>query len=154
MAIWSKQFLVIPAVALLAACGGETASQAATDSAQVQGAGAPAVEAAAPAAAAPVAGGEVIEIKMSMAGSKAVFEPAEVTAKQGDVLRFVNVDNVHNVSFPADKNANAAGLPAASPFLTTPGQTYDVTVDMQPGTYTFQCDPHVAMGMVGTLTVQ
>ena len=28
-----------------------------------------------------------------------------------------------------------------------------VTVTLEPGTYTFQCDPHVAQGMKGTFTV-
>ena len=28
-----------------------------------------------------------------------------------------------------------------------------VTVTLEPGTYTFQCDPHAAQGMKGTFTV-
>lgn len=150
--MFSKSLWQLPALSLLvlsAACGGQgEAAPAANENA------ATAEAPAAPAAAAPAAGGQVIEVKMIMGTGQPVFEPAQVTAKPGDIVRFVNVDNVHNVSFPADKNAGVAGaLPAPSPYMATPGQTYDLKVELQPGTYTFQCDPHAAMGMVGQLTV-
>jgi plastocyanin len=78
-----------------------------------------------------------------------------VTAKKGDTVRFItDGKTVHNVSFPPAENAGKTNLPAPSPFLTTPNQTYDLVVNMDPGTYHFQCDPHAAMGMKGTLTVQ
>jgi plastocyanin len=110
--------------------------------------------------AAPAAGtsatettGTVIEVRMTMA-SGGRFEPSEIAARPGDVIRFVNVENVHNISFPAARNPNAARLPAASPYLTAPNATWDLVVDLAPGEYTFQCDPHVMVGMLGTLTVQ
>jgi plastocyanin len=147
-----RRMTVAPALLIAAACGGEQAALA-----DDQAAGAPVATAAAspaaPAEAPAAATGEVIEIRMTMANGGA-FEPSEVTASTGDVLRFVNVDNVHNVSFPAARNHGASGLPAASPYLTTPGQSYELTVGLDAGTYTFQCDPHAAMGMVGTLTVR
>ena len=70
------------------------------------------------------------------------------------MLRFTLVSGVHNVSFPSAENAGASGLPAPSPYLQLPGQTHDVVVDLPAGDYTFQCDPHGALGMLGTLTVQ
>jgi plastocyanin len=133
---------------VLGACGGS--EQATAETAAVVPAGAPAV-AGAPAAPAS-ATGQVIEVRMTMANGGR-FEPEHVTANPGDVIRFVNVENVHNISFPAAKNAGFASLPAASPYLTAPGATWDLVVDFAPGTYTFQCDPHVPMGMFGTLTV-
>jgi plastocyanin len=96
--------------------------------------------------------GTVIEIGM-VSGRGEVFEPDHIEAKRGDVLRFKLVAGVHNVSFPADRNPRGVSLPAASPFLQLPGQTHDITVDLPPGDYFFQCDPHVALGMVGTLKV-
>jgi len=102
--------------------------------------------------ASPAAAGQVIEVRMTMANGGR-FEPDNITAQPGDVIRFVNVQDVHNISFPQAKNAGLTGLPAASPYLTAPGQTWDLVVEMAPGTYTFQCDPHVPMGMFGTLTV-
>lgn len=105
-------------------------------------------------AVAPEPGGQVIEVQMKMEGAtKAVFEPAKITARQGDVVRFVNVDNVHNVSFPKGNNPSGVTLPPTSPYLTQPGQVYELKVDLPAGTYDFQCDPHAAMGMVGQLTV-
>ena len=103
--------------------------------------------------AAPVPTGNVIEVKMVTDGASNYFEPAEITAGPGDVVRFVLVSGVHNVSFPAQLNSGAAKLPTASTFLAQPGQTFDVPVDLAPGSYTFHCDPHAALGMVGTLTV-
>jgi plastocyanin len=38
--------------------------------------------------------------------------------------------------------------------LTAAGQTYDLKIELPPGTYTFQCDPHIEMAMVGTLVVE
>ena len=140
------RFLGILALGLalpLAACGGESASATpAADQAQ------------AAAAEAPAATGQVIEVKMVTDGAGNYFEPAQIDAKQGDVIRFTLVSGVHNVSFPADQNASAAGLPAASPFLQLPGQTHDVPVTLAAGEYKFQCDPHAVLGMVGTLKVQ
>ena len=97
--------------------------------------------------------GTVIEVKMITDDRGNYFEPADVEARRGDVLRFVLVSGVHNVSFPGDLNPGAAGLPEASAFLQLPGQTLDLTVDVSTGSYGFQCDPHAALGMVGTLTV-
>lgn len=150
MVSWIKKVGIVPALAVMAACGGETSATAdpvAEPSQRV------AAEPAPQQTAEPAPGGEVIEVRMTMANGGA-FEPSEISAKPGDVVRFVNVENVHNVSFPAARNAGAANLPAPSPYLTTPGQTYDLPVDLAPGTYTFQCDPHVPMGMIGTLTVR
>jgi plastocyanin len=154
MAVWMRSFIAIPALVLVTACGGDERAVAETTPSQPVGSAAPAV-AGAPAegsSVTPAAGGEVIEILMTMENGGS-FEPAEVTANPGDVLRFVNVDNVHNVSFPAAKNPGASNLPAASAYLTTPGAAYEMPVELAPGDYTFQCDPHAAMGMVGTLTV-
>lgn len=149
MAAWIRSTGIVAGLAVLAACGSE-GSAAVEQPSQTAAAEAPAAQ---PEAVQPAPGGEVIEVRMTMANG-GTFEPSEISAKPGDVIRFVNVENVHNVSFPAAKNSGAANLPAPSPYLTAPGQTYDLPVDLASGTYTFQCDPHVPMGMVGTLTVQ
>lgn len=152
MAYLMRRLAVVPAVMIAAACGGEDTAVAESPAESTPAAAAPAPAAAA-GELAPAPGGQVIEIKMTMTGGGR-FEPSEVTASQGDVLRFVNVDNVHNIHFPAAKNPGASNLPAASQYLTAPGQTYEMVVEMGPGTYNFQCDPHVPMGMLGTLTVE
>jgi len=74
--------------------------------------------------------------------------------KRGDVLRFTLVSGIHNASFPADGNPGRTGLPAPTELLQAAGQTRDVPLDLAPGDYTYQSDPHVAMGMVGKVVVK
>jgi plastocyanin len=95
-------------------------------------------------------GAHVVRMTMRAGGR---FEPDLITVSSGEVVRFVNVSNVHNVAFPRHLNPEAGVLPAASPYLVSPGQTWELRVDLEPGTYHFQCDPHAADGMIGTLVV-
>jgi plastocyanin len=129
----------------LAACGGDGASAAGAatgGSSQSASATAPAV--------APT--GNVMEVQM-VSGRGELFEPGDLTVQRGDVVRFVLASGVHNVSFPADRNPSGVALPKSSPYLQAPGQTWDLLVDLPPGEYFYQCDPHLALGMVGTITV-
>ena len=98
--------------------------------------------------------GTVHEVKLIADAKGARFDPTAITAHPGDVVKFVLTSGVHNVHFPPEKNPGAEGLPPASDQLQLPGQTYELLVGAKPGTYHFQCDPHAALGMVGTLTVQ
>lgn len=157
-------------LALAAACGNDQTNDsaavgpadAAQTAAQVSPAGdagaGPATDVTTPAgggasAVQPAPGNEVIEVRMVMPnGANPAYVPSQITARPGDVIRFVNSENVHNVHFV--KGPAGATLPPASPYLTQPGQTYDLKVDLPAGAYDFQCDPHVALGMVGNLTVQ
>ena len=145
-------------LAALAACGGDKPAETTPAVDTTAAAAAPAVAPATAPAAAPATQGNVIEVHMvtSANGASGAFEPASVTAKKGDTVRFItDGKTVHNVSFPAAENVGKSNLPAApGPYLTTPDQSFDVVVTMDAGTYTFQCDPHATMGMKGTLTVQ
>jgi plastocyanin len=102
---------------------------------------------------APPPTGTVITVEMITDGAGNFFKPAEIQARRGDVIRYVLTSGVHNVNFVADSNAAASNLPALSPLLQLPGQTYDVPVNFEPGRYYFQCDPHALLGMVGHVTV-
>lgn len=87
-------------------------------------------------------------------GASGRFEPAALTVRRGDTVRFVTDGRaVHNASFPPSENPGATGLPAPGIYLTSPNQTVDLVVSMDPGTYRFQCDPHAIMGMKGVMTV-
>jgi plastocyanin len=148
-----RTLFALPALGLLAltaACGGEQAPAPAGDAA------APAAPAAEAPAAAPATAGAVHELKMvtTQGGASGVFEPANLTVKKGDIIRLTS-DGVapHNLSFASPENAGKTGLPGATSYLAA-GQTVDVPVTMDAGSYVFQCDPHAAMGMKGTLTVQ
>ena len=105
----------------------------------------------------PASGREVITVKMISDGTSNRFEPAEFEAHQGDVIRYTLKSGVHNVHFVADSNATAAApslSTAPGDFLQLPGQTWDVKVDWEPGSYFFQCDPHATLGMVGRVKVE
>lgn len=135
---FGRGVLAVLGLAVVAACG------AAGDAATVEGS-----RAAGPTVPAT---GTVVEVKMmSIGGEK--FGPEELTVRRGDVVRFVLESGVHNVSFPASENPSGVSLPDASPYLQVPGQYHDVFIDFPAGEYTFHCDPHVFLGMVGTLTV-
>lgn len=107
------------------------------------------------------------EVRMIRAGESYRFEPAALTIRAGDRVRFVNVSGgPHNVSFdparvPDDAEAAlSAAMPDQiqalwGPLLTAPNATYTIAfTGVKPGRYEFFCMPHMAMGMRGTLTVQ
>jgi plastocyanin len=141
--------------ALLAACGGGDQKAVTTDTDTTTAAAAPA---ATPAPAPAPATGNVVEVRMVTSANLAsgTFEPANVTVKKGDTVRFItDGKTVHNASFTPAENPGKSNLPPSpGPYLTTPNQNWDLVVTMDPGTYTYVCDPHAAMGMKGTLTVQ
>ena len=137
------RWTLILSVLALGACGDR-------DSAPVP----PAGEEAPASAPAVAATGNVIEIKAITDDAGNRFEPNEIEAKRGDVLRVVVVSGVHNINFLADSNPGVPGLPGPSDLLQLPGQTHDVPITFGPGEYYFQCDPHAALGMTGKLEVE
>ena len=148
--------ILFGAALLIAACGEK--EQATRDTTSQ-----PSAAAAAPAAAAagfgenltPDPGGKVIDVQLltdDQGNNK--FEPKEIEAHPGDVIRFTLKTGVHNIDFLADSNTVKTGLPAPSALLQLPGQTADLKVTSAPGKYYFQCDPHAALGMTGHLEVE
>jgi len=133
---------------VVAACRGDKQSPSTVDTTIKQ----PAAQSAGPLTPAP--GGKTIEVTMVSDGEGNYFQPKEVHANRGDVIRFTLKVGVHNVHFVADSNAGKSGFPTSpSEFLQLPGQTFDVAASMNPGTYYFQCDPHAMLGMRGRLIV-
>ena len=133
---------------VVAACCGDKQSPSAADTAAKQAN----TQSTGPLTPAP--GGKTIEVAMVSDGEGSYFQPKEVHANRGDVVRFTLKVGVHNVHFVADSNAGKGGFPPSpSEFLQLPGQTYDVAASMDPGTYYFQCDPHAMLGMMGRLIV-
>jgi plastocyanin len=155
-------------LALAAACGGggETEQAATTEQAPAASATPTVTTTGTPAPTTPVggqsvtpdAGGQVHEVRMvtTQNGASGEFQPKTINVKKGDVIRWVMADGQvpHNVSFTMAQNQPAGfTAPADSPFLTTAGQTFEVKVDWNPGTYNYVCQPHMATGMVGSVTV-
>jgi plastocyanin len=162
--------VVTGAAVLLGACGGGDKA-ATTDTAAAPAeapAAAPAAEApaAAPGAMAPITG-TTHEVKMYGDAKGYRFEPAELTIKAGDGIKFVFVNGgPHNVAFdPATvPAAGKAQLDANMPekigelsgkMLLAEGEAYTISFGgVAPGTYDFNCTPHLAMNMKGKVTVQ
>lgn len=155
-------FTTLVAFAIVA-CGGEKQSAASqAEAATPTPADAPAVTPAAEPA------GAVVEVKMTGNGTTlAAFEPNKLTIKTGTTVRFINVSGgPHNVAFYGDSIPKGAaealkkGMPNAmgdlmGPFLTQPNEKYDVSFAGAPaGKYRAYCLPHVALGMMMTITVQ
>jgi plastocyanin len=120
----------------------------------------------APAAPAAQAAGTVIRVRMLQQGARYIYEPANFTVRQGDIVEFVNVNGFpHNVQFePTKIPAGAAEVlnrnmpnrlgPLQSPMFTQPNQTYRISFAGAPvGRYEYFCLPHKPMNMVGVITV-
>ena len=165
---------LLASAAVLGACGGE--NKPATDSAATAAPSAttpaattpaPATTPAAGAATAAPVTGTTHEVKMIGDASGYKFEPANLTVKAGDAVKFIMVTGgPHNVAFQNVTDATAkaqldANMPGAkigelsSPMLMQPNESYVVSFGNVPaGTYNFICTPHAAMNMKGVITVQ
>ncbi|MFL5596414.1 MAG: plastocyanin/azurin family copper-binding protein [Gemmatimonadaceae bacterium] len=95
------------------------------------------------------------------------FVPASVTARVGDVVRFVNVSGgPHNVAFSADripagaaarlqKNMGQTNGPLSGAMIFESNEVYTVSLAGLPaGTYNYYCVPHQAMNMTGRIRVR
>jgi plastocyanin len=118
--------------------------------------GSPDTTAAKTASATPAAAptGKVVTVELYSDANGNYFKPAAFEAHRGDVVRFTLKSGVHNVHFLPDSNAGKSNLPAASDMLQLPDQTFDVPVNLEPGSYYFQCDPHAPLGMTGRMKVE
>jgi plastocyanin len=112
--------------------------------------------------------GTTHEVKMIGDAKGYRFEPANITLKQGDGIKFINVvGGPHNVAFdpatiPADvKPQLDANMGTdkmgelSSNMKMNPNETITVSfANIKPGQYPYHCVPHLAMGMKGVVTVQ
>jgi uncharacterized cupredoxin-like copper-binding protein len=146
----TRKFLVALAVIaiplFLAACGDDdssstsaatpstTSSEASTESSTTASTGG--------------GGGETVDLSET----EYKIDPADSTVKAGSVTFNVTNDGatVHNVEIEGN------GIEEQGTDDLQPGDTGDLTVDLQPGTYTIYCsiDGHEDLGMKGEITVQ
>lgn len=159
---------------LLGACAGGDKNAGDTSAVAVDTTAAPAA-AAAPAPAAPAGGavamapitGTTHEVKMIGDATGYKFDPANITVKAGDGIKFTVVGGgPHNVAFdPATIPADVQGQLDAnisekmgqlsSALKTNAGESVTVSfANIKAGTYPFHCTPHLALGMKGVITVQ
>jgi len=129
-----------------------------------------------PAATTPAAGGAVTaapitgtthEVKMIGDATGYKFEPANITVKAGDGIKFIVVNGgPHNVAFDAatiptdvapqlDANISEKMGNLSSALKMNAGESVTVSFGgIKPGKYPFNCTPHLALGMKGEITVQ
>ena len=159
---------------VLGACAGGDQSNAdtvavASDTAAVAATPAPA-PAGTPAATGIMAAitGTTHEVKMVGDAKGYRFEPANITVKAGDGIKFTVVSGgPHNVAFdpatvPADVKAQLdANIGAekmgelSSAMKMNAGEAITISfANIKAGTYPYNCTPHLAMGMKGVITVQ
>jgi plastocyanin len=164
-------FALVSSAFVLGACGGgekaadttAAATPAATDTAATAAPATP----AAPAGTAAAITGKTHEVKMIGDDKGYRFDPADITIKAGDGIKFIMVSGgPHNVAFdpatiPADvKSQLMANMPnqqaeLSSPLFMNPNEEYTISfANVKPGSYPYHCTPHLAMGMKGTITVQ
>ena len=93
---------------------------------------------------------EAHEVKMLNAGKEGmmVFEPAVLTVKKGDTVKFVATDLAHNSSSVEGMIPNGA-----QGWVGAMSQDIEVTLT-QEGVYVYQCTPHNMMAMVGVIKVE
>ena len=89
-------------------------------------------------------------VKMLNAGKEGmmVFEPAYISVKKGDTVKFVATDLAHNSS-------SVEGMipEGATPWVGAMSQDIEVTLTEE-GVYVYQCTPHNMMAMVGVIKVE
>jgi plastocyanin len=157
------------ALALGACAGGDNAANNAstTDTAAAVTPAATATPTpAATGTAAPITG-TTHEVKMIGDAQGYRFEPANITVKAGDGIKFVTVSGgPHNVAFdPATVPADVKGQLDAnisekmgelsSAMKMNAGESITVSfANIKAGTYPIHCVPHLAMNMKGVVTVQ
>ena len=95
----------------------------------------------------------VFTITMNHDSTGQHFSPAVLEVVTGDTLRFINGVGHHNVDFVRDSNPPNVSLPRATRIAEQSGDVFVVPIALPPGHYTFQCDPHVTMGMIGHVQV-
>jgi plastocyanin len=159
--------VVTGAAIMLGACGGGDTATADSAAAGASAAAAAAPAAAAPAAAAAPITGTTHEINMVGDEKGYRFEPAEITIKAGDGIKFNMISGgPHNVAFDpatlpaAAKSALLANMPEqmgelSGKMMLNAGESYTISFAGVPaGTYDFNCTPHLAMNMKGKVTIQ
>ena len=158
---------------VLSACAGGDKNAGDTTAVGVDtsaAAAAPATTTPAPAAGtaamAPITG-TTHEVKMIGDAQGYRFDPANITIKAGDGIKFTTVSGgPHNVAFdPATVPADVQGQLDAnisekmgqlsSALKTNAGESVTVSfANIKAGKYPYHCTPHLALGMKGEITVQ
>lgn len=166
MTMHQRRMIAALAAIALVGCGGGEKPKTDTTAAAPPAAVTPAPTPGAAATPQPVTG-KTWDVKMYGDATSSRFDPATLTIKSGDGVRFTLINGApHNVAFWSD-SIPAAAVPILSANMPTPmgaligpllmntNQTYTISFGgVPPGTYKMYCVPHLALGMKGVITVQ
>jgi plastocyanin len=112
--------------------------------------------------------GTTHEVKMVGDAKGYRFEPANITVKQGDGVKWIVVSGgPHNVAFDpgsippdvrpqldANMGTDRMGELSAN-MKINPGESITISFgNIKPGQYPYHCTPHLALGMKGMITVR
>ncbi len=165
---------ILTSAVILGACarGGDATDTAGATAGATTGAVTPAQPGQQPGAAGGAAGaqqatGQTHTVRMVGDAQGYRFEPANITIKRGDAVKWVMVSGgPHNVQFEANAIPSGAqaqlsanmpnqATPLGSPMMMNPNEDYTVSFAGVPaGAYNYTCTPHLAMNMRGIVTVQ
>jgi plastocyanin len=83
---------------------------------------------------------------LTLTQSNYVFSPSQITVKAGETITVDDSDPTTSHTFTVDGTNTDV--------TNGGGESQDVTIDLQPGTYDFVCRFHESSGMTGTLVVE
>lgn len=89
----------------------------------------------------------IVKMLNSGKGGMMVFEPAVLSIKKGDTVKFIATDISHN-------SASVAGMipEGAEPWTGELSKDIEVKLTKE-GVYVYQCTPHNMMAMIGVIKV-
>lgn len=95
---------------------------------------------------------DTVEVKMGADNGMLAFQPAKVTIKAGDTVKWVNNKLApHNVVF--DSSVKDGDKLSHKGLAFSAGESFEVTFT-EPGEYPYYCEPHRGAGMTGVITVE
>ncbi|NET56737.1 MAG: plastocyanin [Symploca sp. SIO2E6] len=102
---------------------------------------------------------ETYTVKMGTDRGRLMFDPRTLTVKPGDTIEWVmNQLGPHNVVFEQTpgNDAELAKSLSQEKLLFAVGESLTTTfpADAPPGTYSFYCQPHQGVRMIGEITVE
>jgi plastocyanin len=171
--MWFREMAVIVGVAGLVACAGgdkraDDAASVAVDTSTIVSASTTDPETPLGTGTMAPITGTTHEVKMVGDAKGYRFEPANLTVKQGDGIKWIMISGgPHNVAFdPAtippdvrpqlDANMGTDRMSELSSNMKiNPGESITISFgNIKPGQYPYHCTPHLALGMKGTITVR
>lgn len=101
------------------------------------------------------AAAETYTVKMGTDSGLLQFDPAELSIKAGDTVKWVNNKlSPHNVVFDSSKVPEATATKMSHKgLLFAPGESFETTFG-ESGEYPYYCEPHRGAGMVGKISVK